>query len=153
MEFISQWTPCNSWCFGYYYRLPKGVRGVCHPSLNSVASSDIMSCFGRISSFCSRSILTWSWSWVTRSVFQERCFVHTWYTKWGRHEVAGMAGGEKLFWPSGYTSSVTDLWHGFNSHLWFFNVLYVLYTVQNVYKTFCIVLYTDCNQYTKRTKW
>ena len=23
-------------------------------------------------------------------------------------EVAGMAGGEKLFWPSGYTSSVTD---------------------------------------------
>ena len=24
-------------------------------------------------------------------------------------EVAGMAGGEKLFWPSGYTSSVTDL--------------------------------------------
>ena len=32
-------------------------------------------------------------------------------------EVAGMAAGEKLFWPSGYTSSVTDLCHGFNSHL------------------------------------
>ena len=51
-------------------------------------------------------------------------------------EVAGMAGGEKLFWPSGYTSSVTDLWHGFNSHLCTFTVLYVLYT--------------DYNQYTKR---
>ena len=42
----------------------------------------------------SKKFLIWSWSWVTRSVFQERCFVHTWYTKW-RSQGGGGDGGRR----------------------------------------------------------